>query len=348
MRFVNKICSIILGSVLFLSGILKLMDPVGAGLVVQEYFALLGLYSLFAIARPVAVIMCLFECFVGCAVITSVWRRIVAWVSAALMLFFTLLTAILWIVNAPMDCGCFGEAVHLTHSQSFIKNVALCIIWLGAFLPFSAHRPAPELRYASFSIVSVFVLVFAVWAYRNIPPMDFTPFAPGKELPSVDAGLDDATLSYCDAQGNYPDSLLLKSKVLVVSFYEPHNASEQLWEEVAQLTDQARECGISTYILAATTADDINGAASDPRLLTNLYFGDRRELMTLNRSNGGATYVENGMIVRKWSNRDLPDPVTLSYISEADSSTILVESNSAPRLKMNAFLLFTFAVMLLL
>lgn len=348
MRFVNKICSLVFGSVFFIAGLLKLMDPVGAGLVVQEYFALAGLYGLFAVAKPLAVAMAMLEAFVGCAVITGVWRRIVALVSAAMMGFFTLLTLVIYIIDAPMDCGCFGEAIHLTHAQTLIKNLALCALWAGAFLPFSRHGKVPELRYASQAIVCLFVVFFSVWSLLNVPPMDFTPYAPGTEISSDEAEPDRPVLSCSDAEGEYPDSLLTEGKLLVVSLYEPHALKEKYWKDIADLTDLAARYGLQTVILAATTPDDINGAAADPRLLSNLYFADRRELMTFNRSNGGVTLMNDGMIVRKWGARKIPDELSLSYISETDASTILVESNSSPRLKVQAFLLFTFAVMLLL
>ena len=43
MRIVRRISAIIIGFVFFVAGLLKLMDPVGAGLVVEEYFKFLHL-----------------------------------------------------------------------------------------------------------------------------------------------------------------------------------------------------------------------------------------------------------------------------------------------------------------
>ena len=97
MRFVNRLCSLLLGFVLFAAGFLKLMDPVGAGLVVQEYFKLAGLYFLFPASKALAVILALLETLLGTAVITGVWRRIIAWISAVLLAFFTLVTGLLLI-----------------------------------------------------------------------------------------------------------------------------------------------------------------------------------------------------------------------------------------------------------
>ena len=43
----RRICAVIVGTVLFVAGSLKLMDPVGAGLVVSEYFKFFHLYFIF-------------------------------------------------------------------------------------------------------------------------------------------------------------------------------------------------------------------------------------------------------------------------------------------------------------
>ena len=46
MKAVKRICAFLIGLVLFVAGLVKLMDPVGAGLVVEEYFKFLHLWSL--------------------------------------------------------------------------------------------------------------------------------------------------------------------------------------------------------------------------------------------------------------------------------------------------------------
>ena len=70
--------------------------------------------------------------------------------------------------------------------------------------------------------------------------------------------------------------------------------------------------------------------------------------MTFNRSNGGVTYVDGATIVRKWASRSLPDKDTLRWLAEADSTEALVDGEQKSRLRVQAFLLYAFAVMLLL
>ena len=61
MRVIRRISAVIIGFVLFLSGVLKLMDPVGATLVMEEYFKFLHLGGLSALSGVAGVGMIIFE-----------------------------------------------------------------------------------------------------------------------------------------------------------------------------------------------------------------------------------------------------------------------------------------------
>jgi hypothetical protein len=76
------------------------------------------------------------EASTGAALVSGVFRKTTAIVTSALILFFTVITLILWIANPVMDCGCFGEAIHLTHGQTLLKNLVLVALALIAFIPF--------------------------------------------------------------------------------------------------------------------------------------------------------------------------------------------------------------------
>ena len=118
----KRFCGFITGLVFFLSGIVKLMDPVGAGLVMKGYYDFLNLSFLAFSSKAMGVAFALAETLVGVALITGVWRKITAKIAIIMQGFFTFLTLLLVIFNPQMDCGCFGEAIHLTHWQTFIKK----------------------------------------------------------------------------------------------------------------------------------------------------------------------------------------------------------------------------------
>ena len=78
------------------------------------------------------------------------------------------------------------------------------------------------------------------------------------------------------------------------------------------------------------------------------FFADRRTLMTLNRSNGGATLLRDGQIICKWPSHRLPDARELAELVSEDATTAVIDKNGPQRIRLQAFVLFEFAVMLLL
>ena len=126
----KRFCGFITGMVFFLSGIVKLMDPVGAGLVMKEYYDFLHRGFLAFSSKMMGVAFALAETLVGVALITGVWRKTTAMIALVMQGFFTFLTLLLVIFNPQMDCGCFGEAIHLTHWQTFFKNLILLALLL--------------------------------------------------------------------------------------------------------------------------------------------------------------------------------------------------------------------------
>lgn len=339
MRALRKFAVWMLGGVLFIAGILKLMDPVGTGLIVSEYYKFFGLGFMMFSSKVAGLGLALFETVLGAAVITGVFRKVTAMVSLCLLGIFTIVTAVLWIANPAMDCGCFGEAVHLTHAQSFIKNIVLLGLWALAYLPFRNLLPAATIKYVSFGVTVLSVLFFMVWSLLDIPMMDFTPFAPGTELMSGDEVYDaDApVLSFCNSDYEYADSLAIRGNVLAVSVYDPSGLSQKAVGELENCLSDAREAGFTPLLLSAGS---IEGADS--------YLADRKTLLTLNRSNGGATCISDGQIIRKWSVRNLPDAGRLHELSAVDTTEAVIAENGPQRIKLQAFLLYVFAVMLLL
>ena len=68
----------------------------------------------------------------------------------------------------------------------------------------------------------------------------------------------------------------------------------------------------------------------------------------MNRSNGGVTYFSDGYLIRKWAGRAIPDQEELDgLMNEAETETSIGQS-SQNSLTFQAFLLYVFAVMLLL
>ena len=179
---IRRLCSVLLGLVFFVSGMLKLMDPTGTGLIVEEYLKFFHLGWITFGTKAFGVFLSLVESLTGAALLAGVWRKQTAFITSFLTIGFTIITFLLLIFNPNMDCGCFGEAIHLTHLQSFIKNIFLCALCAGAFLPAKEYAKNRKSKVIAFALVVACVLLFAVHSLVSIPLIDFTEFAPGSSL----------------------------------------------------------------------------------------------------------------------------------------------------------------------
>ena len=175
----KRFCGFFTGFVFFISGILKLMDPTGAGLVMKEYFKFLHLGFLDNTSTASGLIFALAETLIGAGLITGVWKKITAQVAIAIQILFTLLTLLLVIFQPEMDCGCFGEAIHLSHRETFIKNIILLTLLLIYYIPKEKLGETKKKKYVSFALVSISVVAFTIYSTMYIPMVDFTDFRPG-------------------------------------------------------------------------------------------------------------------------------------------------------------------------
>ena len=384
---IKRFCGFITGFVFFLSGIVKLMDPVGAGLVMDEYFSFLHISFLSFSAKAAGVIFALAETVIGTSLITGVWRKATAQCAIALQAFFTFLTLLLVIFNPEMDCGCFGEAIHLTHMQTFIKNIILLVLLLAYYIPRDQLGGTLKKKYISFGLVTISVLAFTVYSLIYIPLIDFTAYKPGAELEaSAEVNADDmyesiftyekdgrqetftlghlpdstwtfvsvdtrlkkgyeeslTGLSFYDPQtGEYKDGLAIQGKVMVISVYDPQMRAAR-WAETEAFISRASEAGFTTLLLCASE----EGIPAS--LLDSAYISDYKTLISLNRSNGGITYFYDGQLIRKWAFGNAPDASALKTIAETDATEIAIAQDSKGSLVFQGFLLYVFAVMLLM
>lgn len=347
----RRFCALLIGLVFFFSGMLKLMDPVGTGLKVAEYFRFLHLGFLAPAGKAVGMAISLLESLVGAALVSGIARKVTAVTVLCLVGFFTGLTLVLYLVNPDMDCGCFGEAIHLTHFQSLMKNVVLLVLALIAFIPLSDGYEARNPKKWGFALVAAYVLCFAFFSWRGLPLMDFTAFAPGSQILSDAGGADErkeqpaenqAVLSFSDAFGEYCDRLASDGEVLALSVYAPEKLDSLDWVKVAATVSDAYVSGVRPLVLAPS-------AESVPRTLGDcLFFADPKTLLTLNRSNGGATYLSDGLIVSKWPLGRLPDGETLSSLVTSEPVEVVASTITRGRLAYQGPLLLSVALLILL
>jgi uncharacterized membrane protein YphA (DoxX/SURF4 family) len=193
MRIILIISRIIAGTLFIFSGTVKAIDPLGSEYKFHDYFQAFGLDFLQPLSLPLAVILFTAEFITGFCVLTGIRAKEGALGMFILILFFTPLTFILALTNPVSDCGCFGDAVHLTNWETFWKNIALLIFILIIFLNrkgiHSGFRPAAE--WTAASAATVLLIGFSLCNLRYLPVIDFLPYTTGtviKEKMTIPAG----------------------------------------------------------------------------------------------------------------------------------------------------------------
>ena len=308
----------LLGIVFLISGILKLWDPVGTMLIVTEYLKFLHMPGLIPAAKGMGIALSFTECAVGIGLITGVLRKASALVAYVMLGGFTLLTLALWIFDAPMDCGCFGQAVHLTHAQSFWKNVILLVLAFIAFTPFKEFGRGKKHRGVAAVVAMLAIIVAAIYSNTHLPIVDFTNFNWGSQLfASLD---DEATekefrrapiLSFRDADGEYLDEAAADGKVLVFSVYDPATVD---WQTLELHYRTALMTEARPFLLVAGTPEDVQLPQD-----IQACFADYKTLITLNRSNGGGTYFYYGELIHKWDQRHFPEDLVADVAGDPDA-----------------------------
>jgi uncharacterized membrane protein YphA (DoxX/SURF4 family) len=184
MRIILIISRIIAGALFIFSGTVKAIDPLGSAYKFHDYFHAFGLDVLQPLSLPLAIVLFASEFITGFSVLTGIRAREGALGMFILILFFTPLTFILALTNPVSDCGCFGDAIHLTNWQTFWKNVVLLVFILIVFLNRkgikSGFRPVAE-----WTAVSAAILLFTGFSLSNIrylPIVDFLPYSTGTKI----------------------------------------------------------------------------------------------------------------------------------------------------------------------
>jgi len=185
MKVLAQISRILVGVLFIISGFIKANDPLGFSYKLVEYFGVFGISWLNAFALALAIGICAFEIGLGIALLLGAKMNFTAWSLLLLIIFFTFLTFYSWKFEVVKDCGCFGDALHLTPLQSFMKDLVLLVLILFIFAGRKDIHPLMGDRASTFFAYVGFIgsFLFSLYCYWHLPIIDFRPFAIGKSIP---------------------------------------------------------------------------------------------------------------------------------------------------------------------
>jgi uncharacterized membrane protein YphA (DoxX/SURF4 family) len=190
-KIIDQFSRFFVGGLLIFSGLIKLNDPIGTQIKMEEYFEVFAedFGSLFHYFIPwsleIGMIMIILELALGVAILIY-WRMtLTTWVLLALMVFFTFLTFYSAYFNKVTDCGCFGDAIKLTPWESFTKDIVLMVFVLHLFWYRRSYKAILRTREGNFIVVAttLICLFLGIYAIQHLPFIDFRAYRVGNTIP---------------------------------------------------------------------------------------------------------------------------------------------------------------------
>ena len=187
LKMIVNLCRIIVAVTFIFSGFVKAIDPIGTQYKLQDYLGAIGMAGILPnwTLLAVAVFLAAIEFCIGIFLLFAIQRRLISKLTVAFMAFMTMVTVWIVVADPVKDCGCFGDALHLTNTETLIKNIVLFVCSLVIM-----YRPLAMFRFVSKSnqwIVTnytiVFILVSSGLSLYYLPIFDFRPYHIGVNIP---------------------------------------------------------------------------------------------------------------------------------------------------------------------
>lgn len=184
-QVIRTISRFLIGILFVFSGYVKIVDPQGFAIKLNEYFISLHIEFLEPLALTFALLVIAAELTMGLCLIARVRMVAVSWAVLLFMSFFTILTFFI-AVNGDIvsDCGCFGDALILSNWATFVKNVAFMPFVLIIFFQRKKFEPTAT-PFVEWGILLAFFMCatgIGLYSNRHLPLIDFMAYKVGTNI----------------------------------------------------------------------------------------------------------------------------------------------------------------------
>lgn len=283
-KVIVNVIRVITAALFIFSGFVKAVDPLGTQYKINDYLTALGLDYLVTdmITLPASMLISAFEFCCGVFLLFSLRRRLITRIVAVFMAVMTILTLWIAVADPISDCGCFGDAVVIGNTETFLKNVVL-MTFAAVLCKYDSYlvpfvRPSAQWVVTNYTVVFVFVV--SGYSLYFLPQFDFRPYyvgadiKKGMEIPEGAESPEFETTFVMEKNGvtkeftleNYPDStwtFVDNKTVMTKKGYEPpiHDFSLTLSNTGEDITDDI--LSDSSYVFLVISpylekADDSN------------------------------------------------------------------------------------------
>lgn len=265
MKILYTLSRYFVGSLFIFSGAIKINDPVGTQIKLEEYFQVFSsdFTSLFELLIPfalfISVFLCCLEIILGIALLMNYKMKLISRITLGLIVFFTFLTFYSAYFNKVTDCGCFGDAIKLTPWESFYKDIILLSFSLIIYFVRPKLKDQTGLFYIKMFddnnfrnglliFITLFCLIISYSAINFLPFIDFRAYKVGNYIPDLMEPSEDLKYSYVMEKNgitydfdSYPndDSYTFKELKLLNPEAEPKITDYNIWNEDKDMTKES-------------------------------------------------------------------------------------------------------------
>jgi len=320
MKILTNVARYLVGGLFIFSGLIKINDPVGTQIKLEEYFTVFSvdIAPFFDALKPTAlflsVLLSTLEIVLGLAVLLKYKPKITNVFLLVMIVFFTFLTFYSAYFNKVTDCGCFGDAIKLTPWESFTKDIILLALILILFFNQRKDKITEAFKSKSIVLASsvVFCLIISFLAIAHLPFIDFRAYKEGthiptESLPPVGKPSEVPKITNFAMWSDTSDETqnILRGRKLLVVIHEVSKTNDAAYLELNSLI-RAVGNGVEVIAVTASSGPQFEELRHQMQLAVPYVYSDATLLKTMVRSNPGLVLMQNGTIIKKWHYNDIP------------------------------------------
>ncbi len=339
---------IAVGATFIFSGFVKAIDPWGLIYKISEYMAVWGLPQM-----PRAVLMMQSfslsagELALGVLLLCGAMRRAVPLLMAAFMAVMLPLTAYIAIANPVADCGCFGDALIISNTATFLKNIVLsaAVVYLVAYNHRVGGLYIPMIQWMPVAATLLFSFVLSIIGYNVQPLLDFRPYPVGTEIwPNSEDetwpeemfiyerdGQRQSGLALFDGDEDVTNAMLSDAAdLMILVVNDPgyhHIARASMANRIAEVM---RERGGDMFAAVALPDGEVEAWTESTSARYPVVTADDTTLKAFVRGDAALVYVRDGVITWKTNLYSLPgdfpddESKLIDTIADDNPSTMLL------------------------
>ncbi|MCH5225347.1 MAG: DoxX family protein [Muribaculaceae bacterium] len=290
------------GGLFIFSGFVKAIDPWGTLFKIEEYLYAFGFPLPFSLMRLGVFGLCAVEFIVGCFLALGCFRKSCPVFALLIMVFMVPLTLWVAIENPVADCGCFGDAWHLSNWATFWKNIILSagLIYLLRFNLKAICLVSPAFQWLAVVASGLFILAIEMIGFFYQPLIDFRSYPVGSSLFATDeseSGID--VFDLYDGEDKNSEALDPEGKELVVMIPKVAMVSPATTWKLNSLYEWSQENNVKMIGIVSGSQEEIEQWEDLSMAEYPLFLADDSEIKEVVRGNPGVVYLDKGHILWK-------------------------------------------------